>query len=142
MLTILKPWTNEFPSLLNNFLNNEMDENRFKTRGTLPAVNISEDENAYIMEVAAPGMTKKDFSLNIEENLLTIEAVKETSEETEKDNYTRREFNYSSFKRTFTLPETVNQEAISANYKDGILKVELPKKEEAKAKGPKKIEIK
>jgi HSP20 family protein len=111
---------------------------------SMPAVNISEDENKYEVEVAAPGLQKEDFNLLIDHNVLTISSEKEEKEE-QKDkegNYTRREFRYSSFKRSFTLPEeVVDAEKISANYVDGVLHIQIPKKEEAKPKPARTIKI-
>lgn len=110
---------------------------------TQPSVNIVENEDSYDIEMAAPGLKKQDFNIEINKNNLTISARKEekTEEKTE-GKVTRSEFNYSSFTRSFYLPETVDAEKIDAKYKEGILKLQLPKKEEAKVKAPKTIEIK
>ena len=97
------------------------------------AVNIREDDNNYELEVAAPGVNKNDFKLNVEDNVLHISASKQKSEETKDNNrYTRREFSCSSFTRSFTLPDTVDVDGITANYENGIMHVRLPKREEAK----------
>jgi len=111
---------------------------------SVPAVNISENEEAFHLEVAAPGKTKKDFNLELDNGVLTISS-EDKREEEKKDNngrFTRREFSYSSFKRAFTLPESVDSEKISAQYKDGVLKIDLPKREEAKVQAKKMIDIK
>ena len=108
---------------------------------TLPAVNIYETNEDYKVEVAAPGYSKKDFNITLDNDLLTISSEKENPEGQQGD-FTRREFNYQSFKRSFTLPNTVEEEKISANYKNGILHISIPKKEEAKTKPPRQIEIK
>lgn len=97
-----------------------------------PAVNIVETNDDFRVEVAAPGFEKKDFSLNVEDNYLTVSAERKMSEENAEERFTRREFRFESFRRSFKLPETVNQESVSAVYKDGILQVTLPKKETAK----------
>lgn len=112
-------------------------------RWSMPAVNIRETNDAYELEVAAPGMTKQDFKVKLDNNLLEISAEKEHKEEQEENgNYSRREFNYQSFVRTFNLPERLVQgEKISARYHDGILHITVPKTEEAKVKPPKQIEI-
>lgn len=112
-------------------------------RWSMPAVNVRETNDAYELEVAAPGMTKQDFKVKLDNNMLEISAEKEHREEQqENDNYTRREFNYQSFVRTFSLPERLVQgEKISAKYHDGILHITVPKTEEAKVKPPKQIEI-
>lgn len=109
----------------------------------LPAVNIREDDEGYTLELAVPGMDKEDFKIDLDHDLLSISSEeKSTSEDQDKDGkYTRKEFSYRSFKRTFTLPETVDREAIKASYKDGVLFINIPKKEEAKPKPVKMIEI-
>lgn len=91
--------------------------------------------------MAVPGLKKSDFNINLENNILSISAELKEDNEEQNDNYTRREFGYSSFKRTFTLPETVNDSKINAKYNEGILHVYLPKKEEAKQKPPRTIDI-
>ena len=109
--------------------------------GSVPAVNVVEGKDGFKIEVAAPGLQKSDFKLNLEKNQLTISAHKEQTEEENDEKYTRREFKYTSFQRTFTLPNSVNGENIAANYADGILSVSLPKREEAKEKPAREIEI-
>jgi len=106
---------------------------------TNPAVNIFELNDGYVMEVAAPGLAKEDFTVNIEKNMISISAEKATPETDKK--VKRREFNFSSFKRKFTLPETVNTQAITAKHENGVLSLTLPKKEEAKDASPRTVEI-
>lgn len=108
---------------------------------TLPAINVKETDDDFQLEVAAPGMNKKDFTLELVKNVLTISAKKELSKKENDNGYTRKEFSYSSFQRAFTLPNTVLGEKISAKYTDGILYVTLPKKPEAKPMPPKTIAI-
>lgn len=108
---------------------------------SLPAVNIKDNEDEFIVEMAIPGMTKEDFEVKVENQVLSISSETKTEKEDETENFTRREFGYSSFKRSFTLPKTVNSEKISANYVDGILKVVLPKLEEAKKKPIQTIQV-
>ena len=96
----------------------------------MPAVNISEHEKDFVVEVAAPGMKKDDFNLNLERNVLTISSERKSEEKQEEKHFTRREFSYTSFQRSFTLPESVDQDKIDASYKDGVLVVTLHKKEE------------
>lgn len=98
----------------------------------IPAVNVKENDGAFEIEVAAPGLKKEDFKLSLHENRLSISTKKEQSNEEKTEQYTRQEFNYSSFQRTFTLPKSVDGEKIEATYSDGILHVNLPKKEEIK----------
>lgn len=113
-------------------------------RGSVPAVNVRETNEAYELEVAAPGLGKEDFKVELDNNTLVISAEKEDKheEQNEKGNYTRREFSYQSFVRTFSLPERmVEGDRISAKYHDGILHITVPKTEEAKVKPAKKIAI-
>ncbi len=108
---------------------------------TTPAVNIRETPDSFLVEMAAPGLKKSDFEVQFENNLLTIKSeVQETSEENQR--YTRREFGYYSFHRAFTLPDTVDGDKISAAYKDGVLCLTIPKKEEARKKPARVIQIK
>ncbi|MET3126322.1 HSP20 family protein [Arcicella rosea] len=98
----------------------------------IPAVNVKEVEGSFQIEVAAPGLKKEDFKLSLHENRLSISTQKEESSEEKTEKYTRQEFNYSSFQRTFNLPKSVDGEKIEATYNDGILNINLPKKEEIK----------
>ena len=109
-----------------------------------PAVNIKEEGERFLVELAAPGMKKEDFQIDIDHNVLTISAETKQEEEhkDEKGHYTRKEFNYSAFKRAFTLPETVESDRIEASYIDGLLSIHIPKREEAKQKPVRSIAIK
>ncbi|RAJ16160.1 Hsp20/alpha crystallin family protein [Olleya aquimaris] len=135
--TSLSSWMDD---LFSRNLGNEFMSN-FNTGMTLPAVNIKNSNDEFIVEMAVPGLKKSDFDINLDEKVLTISAETQNQNEEEHQNFTRREFGYSSFKRTFTLPETVETEKINAKYHDGILEVHLPKREEAKKKPPKTIKI-
>ncbi len=117
-----KPW-NEWFDNSSAFLGRTM---------TVPAVNIVENKEDYMVSLAVPGMKKEDFNIDVEGNMLTISSEKEESKEEKEDKYTRKEYNYSSFSRSFTLPDEVNKEKIEAKYVDGVLKLMLPKREEAK----------
>jgi HSP20 family protein len=111
---------------------------------TLPAVNIRETDDSYEVEMAAPGMKKGDFKIELDNNILTIssEKTEEHDEGNGNEKYSRREFSYQSFQRSFSLPkEVVDEEKIKAEYKDGMLHLTIPKKEAAKQKPPRKIEI-
>lgn len=134
---------NSLPSLVEEFFNNNYPYswNRNWTTVSTPAVNVAESKNEYRIEVAAPGLDKKDFKINLENDLLTISANKEESKEEKDENYTRKEFSYSSFSRTFTLPEIVDGEKISAEHKKGVLTIHVPKLEEHKVKPVKEIAI-
>ncbi len=109
---------------------------------SLPAVNIKEDDDNFEVDVAVPGLKKDDFDIKLEKDVLTISSEKETNTESNGNNYMRREFQYSSFKRTFSLPENaVNGDKVEANYTNGVLHILLPKKEEVKPKPAKTIKI-
>jgi HSP20 family protein len=138
---------NNFPTLFDDFLNRDIFNwglaNFSNTNTTIPAVNIKETADNYEVEVAAPGMTKKDFKVQLEGNMLSISSEK-TNETTEKDDvkYTSREFSYQSFSRTFNLQkDVVDTEKIQAKYEDGVLHLLIPKMEHAKQKQPRLIEI-
>ena len=129
-----------FPSIFNDFFDRDLFDltNTSFMNSTLPAVNIKESKDDYLVEVAAQGMSKEDFKIELENNFLVISSEKEDKKEEEGKEFTRREFSYQSFKRSFSLPKTIDEGKIKANYKDGVLKITLPKKEEAKEK-PKKL---
>ncbi|MEI2271755.1 Hsp20/alpha crystallin family protein [Sphingobacterium sp. ML3W] len=126
----------------NRELLNWDNKNYSSTRTTVPAVNIKENGDTFEVEVAAPGMAKDDFKVTLDGNLLTIASAKEEQNEEHKDNYTRREFSYQSFQRSFELQkDVVDQDNIQARYENGMLRLTIPKKEEAKQKEPQLIEI-
>ena len=132
---------NQFSGLLDEFFGNWMNEFSNDFAPSVPAVNVAEEKDSYRIEVAAPGLDKKDFKIDLHNNLLTISSEKKEEKKEKEDNYVRREFNYSTFKRSFTIPESVDADKIKATHKEGILKVVIPKKEEAIEKGLKQIEI-
>lgn len=126
-----------FPSLFDDFFKpwNELTGNGgvfFSRALTIPAVNITEEKDEYKVSLAAPGLKKEDLNIDIEGNLLTISCEKEENKEEQKGRDTRREYNYSSFSRSFTLPDDVKQDKIEADYTDGVLRLHLPKKDDAK----------
>ena len=136
------------PSLFDDFFTRDwLDSSlaNWKVSGaTLPAVNVKESNDDFQIEVAAPGMTRDDFKVELDNNVLTISSEREqkNEEKDEKGNYTRREFSYQSFQRSFSLPESkVLGDKISARYSDGILYVTVPKSEDAKVKPAKQIAI-
>ncbi len=129
-----------FEELFNNFLKDETGIT--SVRSTKPAVNIIEEQDRYLLELAVPGLKKDDIDVKIEDKQLIISSSKEIKDEETKENFIRMEYNFESFKRVFSLPETINANEINAEYTDGILKVSLKKKEEAVKKGPVTIEIK
>jgi HSP20 family protein len=140
----LVKWQNEpvFPDFFSRFFSDDFETYFNKPNcGLVPAANVVENENAYEIEFAVPGMGKEDFKINVENNVLTVSSEKETKNEVQEKNFTRKEFAYGSFSRSFTLPKTVDVDKISAGYENGILKVALPKKEEAKTQLNREIKI-
>ncbi|MFT4832400.1 MAG: HSP20 family protein [Psychroserpens sp.] len=120
---------------------NVLGERFWNGRRGEPAMNIKETDDQFEIELSAPGFSKKDFEVTIDDGFLNISAEKSTSEEEKEDDYTRREFSYNSFQRSLQLPQSIKEEAIKAHYKDGILSFNLVKKEEAKKRPPKIIQI-
>jgi HSP20 family protein len=118
-----KPWNEWFDTGLTNRVM------------SVPAVNITEHKDEYKLSLAAPGMKKDDFKIDVNGNMLTISSEKEDKHEEKEARYTRKEYSYTSFERIFTLPDEVNKEKIEAHYTDGVLKLIMPKKEEAKKYG-------
>ena len=108
----------------------------------VPAVNITEQKDDYLVSLAVPGLKKDDFKIDVEGNMLTISSEKEETKEEKDKKFTRKEYNYSSFSRSFSLPEEINKEEIEASYEDGVLKISLPRKEEAKKSTAKHIAVK
>ncbi len=145
-MTLIR-YQNQLPNLFDRFFNSELDSwnrNNFSdTNTTLPSVNITENTDAFEVEVAAPGFEKSDFKIELNNDLLTISSEKQVNNEAKDDEkISRQEFSYQSFTRSFTLPELVEGDKISAQYKNGILSLTIPKKEEAKPKPIKQIKIK
>ncbi len=146
-MTIVKRSNMFLPSFWDNFFSRDLmdwgNSNFSSTDTTLPAVNVRETDDTFEIEVAAPGMSKEDFRVNMENNLLTISSEKkEEKKEEEKGRFSRREFSYQSFQRSFAIPENlVEGEQITAKYCDGILCISLPKKEEVKPKPAREIAI-
>ncbi len=134
------------PSIWNNFFNNDLfnwDDNYAGSGSSVPAVNIKETPDNFHVEMAAPGMDKKDFKIELDGSSLTISAQKENEREDKNgENYSRKEFSYQSFYRTFHLPkEVVNGDKIEAKYENGLLKLDIPKREEAKQKPSRLINV-
>lgn len=131
-----------FPSLMNNLLSPDWFGGLENTQASVPAVNIVENENDFRLAFAVPGFTKEDFNIELDNETLTVSSIKKEEKEKEENvHFTRREFSYQSFKRAFTLPESVDGGKISATYENGILRLVLPKKEEALPKPKRFIEI-
>ena len=144
MLPTIRRTQNWLPGVFNDFFGNEWVE---KTHSSNPvAINILENEKEFIVEVAAPGMTKEDFSVKIDDDnnlLIAVEKKTETEEHDEETCYLRREFSYSHFQRRMILPDTVDRDKIGAKAENGILTISIPKREEKELpKVDRKIEIK
>jgi HSP20 family protein len=131
------------PSLFDDFFKpwNEWFDNGARRTLTVPAVNVTEEDKQYRIALAAPGMQKNDFRIDVDGNMLTISGVKETEKESENGKYSRQEYNYTSFARSFTLPEDVNRDSIDARYENGELLLMLPKNEAARKTTAKKIAV-
>ena len=145
-MTLAKRTENYFPSIFDRFFNNDLMDwnlsNYSSTNTSLPAVNVKESDNEFVIDVAAPGMTKNDFKINFQNNVLTISSEKKEEKEDKKESFTRKEFSYQSFQRSFTVSEnTIDSDKINAKYNDGILRITLPKREEIKPKPLKEIKI-
>jgi HSP20 family protein len=130
-----RPWESQFDSNGGSLLSKLNPMN-------VPAVNILENKNNYEVSLAVPGMKKDDFKINVEGNMLTISAEAEEKKEEKEEKFTQKEYNYSSFSRSFSLPDGVNKDRIVANYENGLLKLILPKTEEAKKIASRHIAVK
>jgi len=139
------------PSLVSDFFNTgrlfpsmDIDNEFFDSNGGSlwsPGANIIENENDFKIELAAPGLEKKDFKVEVNNNILTISAEKEEEKKDENNNYKRREFSYNSFSRSFTLPDNSLPDKIDAKYENGVLRLILPKKEVTVSKPAKQIKV-
>jgi HSP20 family protein len=144
-MEIVKRSRPALPNLLSDFFDAErfFGSNFFNNRDiNVPAVNIKERDNNFQIELAAPGFKKEDIKLDLEENVLTISAERQAEKSEEQNDYTRREFSYNSFSRSFSLPENSNADKIEGEYKDGIVRISLPKKENGKTAAKKHISLK
>ena len=119
-----------FTDVFDSIINDSFLGDRLVSR--VPAVNLAETDAGFHIELAAPGLNKEDFKINLDKNILSISAEKKTETNTEGKKYSRKEFGYNAFTRSFTLPETVDYNNIEAEYVDGVLKLDLAKREEAK----------
>jgi HSP20 family protein len=136
-----------WPTLTGSLLSDFFDDDRFfnypSFRGqAMPAVNVKETDKAFEVELSAPGYNKKDFNISVENKLLIVSAESKQEKEKTEENYTRREFGYSSFSRSFSLPANTNEDDIRAKYEDGILKLTIAKKDMQPSSPKKPIEIK
>ena len=129
-------WLSDF------FDNDRFFDSDWLKKQSVPAVNVKETEKNFEIEVAAPGLNKKDFKITVDNGVLTISSEKKEEKEQKEKDYTRKEFSYSSFSRSFSLPENVNEDAVQANYEDGLLKLSVAKKTITPPKNKKAIEVK
>jgi HSP20 family protein len=145
-MTLARRTESAFPSLFDKIFNGDLMDwgmtNFSSPNTTLPAVNVRETKDDYIIELAAPGLKKDDFKIQFQNSVLTISSERQNEKNETEDNFTRREFSYQSFQRSFTVPhQNVDSDKISASYSDGILHLKLPKREELKPKPAKEIKI-
>lgn len=132
-----------FPSLMNELFADERLDVFNTAKNSVPAVNIQDLDNRFKVDLAAPGLSREDFKIDLEDDMLTVSAQKstESSEKNKEGKYTRREFGYTSFARSFTLPEDIKQDKINATYTDGVLSIVIPKDTEAKVARKRTIAI-
>jgi HSP20 family protein len=130
------PWLSDF------FDNDRFFDSDWLKKQSVPAVNVKETEKNFEIEVAAPGLSKKDFKITVDNGVLTISSEKKEEREQKEKDYTRREFSYSSFSRSFKLPENINEDDVKASYEDGLLKLNVAKKVIATPKAKKAIDVK
>ena len=130
---------NVFPSLINEFFNDDFGMNFLNRSHSVPSVNSLENNDSFEIDLAVPGMKKEDFTIELNDRVLVISS--ETSNTMENDNMRLNEFNFSSFQRSFRVPDSVDQDKIKANYKNGILKIKLPKRKESISKPNRVINI-
>nr|WP_299069775.1 Hsp20/alpha crystallin family protein [uncultured Allomuricauda sp.] len=130
-----------FPSLMNDLLRPDWFGGTENWNTNFPAVNIKDNTEGFELELAVPGLKKDDFKVEVDNDILTISSEITSENKETKDNYTRKEFSFRSFKRAFTLPETVDGTKIDASYENGVLKLTLPKKDEALPKPKRLISI-
>ncbi len=130
------------PDVFNDFFDTDFMP---RANATAPAINVKETENSYMVELAAPGLKKDDFNINLDEEgnlVIKMEKKSEAKDENKKEHYLRREFSYSKFEQTLLLPDDVNKEKIAANVSDGVLTIDLPKVVKEVAKASRQIEVK
>jgi HSP20 family protein len=130
---------NVFPSLINEFFNDDFGMNFLNRSHSVPSVNSVENNDSFEIDLAVPGMKKEDFTIELNDKVLVISS--ETSNSMENDKMRLNEFNFSSFQRSFRVPDSVDQDKIKANYKNGILKIKLPKRKESISKPNRVINI-
>lgn len=129
-----------FPTI-NNVFDSFFKDDFFTTNANIPAFNVKESNDGFVLELAVPGLTKEDFNIELKNGLLSVHTERKVEENTSDEKYIRKGFNYQSFKRAFRLPKSIDANAVSASYENGVLSLALPKKEEAKVLPARAIEI-
>ena len=140
-MNLISKQTPFFPSLIDDFINNDWNVKVPSLSSRIPAANIKELDSQFEIELAIPGKEKDDFEIDLDDGILSISSTQDDKKLDEKENFTRREFSYNSFRRSFSIPDSVDHTKIDANYKDGVLKVLLPKYKEAQPQPKKLIKI-
>ena len=141
-MNLIRKQTPFFPSLIDDFIGSDWNLKVTSFSSTMPAVNIKELDSQFEIELAVPGKKKDDFEIEVENGILSISSSQEEEQQVnEKGKFTRREFSYTSFRRSFTLPDSVDPTKIDARYADGVLQVLLPKHKEAQPQPKKLIKI-
>ena len=140
-MNLIRKQTPFFPSLIDDIIYNDWNIKSPSHSSTMPAVNIKELDSQFEIELAVPGIQKEDFAIEVEEGILSISSTQEEEQVNEKGKFTRREFSYNSFRRSFTLPDSVDPTKIDASYSNGVLRVLLPKHKEAQPQPKKLIKI-
>ena len=130
-MNLIRKQNTWYPSIMDDFFNANWNFDVPNYSHSLPAVNIKEADKEFTLQIASPGLTKEDFEVSFEDNVLSIEVVKKNDAKENNNDFTRFEFDYNSFKRSFTIPESVEINKIDASYLNGILNINLPKKKEA-----------
>ncbi len=137
-MNLIRKQNNRFPSVMDEFFNNNWGITIPDYSNSTPAVNVKEDDKSFTLQIAAPGINKSDFEISYENKIITIEVLKEN----DNDEFTMKEFDYNSFKKSFSIPKSVDLSKISASYDIGILKINLPKNKEDQLQPKKFIKIK
>jgi HSP20 family protein len=139
-MNLIRKKTSFYPSLVDDFLNQDWSLKTAQAT-TMPAVNIKEMETSFEIELGVPGKKKEDFEIEVEDGILSISSTSEDEHTEGKGKFTRLEFSYNSFRRTFTIPESVDLTKIDAKYTEGVLRISLPKRKEALPQPKKLVKI-
>ncbi len=141
-MNLIRKQNTWYPSIMDDFFNTNWNFDIPTYSNSLPAVNVKEADKEFLLQIASPGLTKEDFEVSFEDNVLSIEVLKKDDVKENNTDFTRFEFDYNSFKRSFTIPESVEISKIEASYLNGVLNINLPKKKEAHPLPKKLIKIK